>query len=152
MADNKSCEGKMTTLECMRCGHRETFTERQFKTTDGLSCEVCKGPIIPVITRKGEKVSNRRMRAKKIKQIGYETERTGNAIGKAMTKIDIDVSDALKGLKAVQREAKKAARALKDAEQSQSYVMNVTINCADGNPDEIAKKFNEAIRNSFKHY
>lgn len=62
MADNKSCEGKLTTLECMECGYREVFTERQFKCTDGLSCDVCNGPTQPVITRPGAKINNRRMK------------------------------------------------------------------------------------------
>ena len=102
MADMKSCEGKLTTLECMECGHREVFTERQFKFTDGLRCDVCGGLATPSITKPGEQVNNRRMEKKRnVKSAGTLT-------------VDIDVSDALKGLKAVERQAKKTARALKE--------------------------------------
>lgn len=109
MADEKSCEGKLTTLECMRCGHRETFSERQFKTTDGLSCEACKGPTIPSITKPGELVRNRRTNNQK-------SDKTTPSKGLTV-KVDIDVSEALKGLKAVQRETKNTVRALKEVEE-----------------------------------
>ena len=59
---SKSHEGKVTTLQCMKCKHRGTFTERQFKTVDGLSCEVCRGPVSHMITKPGEVVNNRRMK------------------------------------------------------------------------------------------
>ncbi|QGH35148.1 hypothetical protein GI584_14325 [Gracilibacillus salitolerans] len=105
MAVDKSCEGKVTTLECMECGYREVFTERQFKFTDGLGCNRCEGPVQPVITRSGEEVNNRRMKQKKIS--------AGTLI------ITADVSDTIKGLKAVQREAKKTTASLKELEEQQ---------------------------------
>lgn len=108
MADIKSCEGKLTTLECMECGHREVFTERQFKYTDGLSCEVCNGPVQPAITSPGEKINNRRVKKREnAKSIGTLT-------------VDIDVSETLKGLKAVQREAKLTIKLLKEVENLQN--------------------------------
>lgn len=67
MADNKSCEGKVTTLECMECGFREVFTERQMQFNDGLNCYKCGGPVKPSITRPGEMPNNRRMKEKKRK-------------------------------------------------------------------------------------
>lgn len=105
MADNKSCEGKVTTLECKECGFREVFTERQFETTDGLNCYICGGPTWPSTTRQGEKLNNRRMKVKK----------NGNSSRKLT--IDMDVSQVIKGLKAVQREAKKTIRLLKEVEE-----------------------------------
>lgn len=105
MADMKSCEGKYTTLECMVCGYREVFTENQFKFTDGLRCCQCEGMVIPSRTRTGEEINNRRIKKQ-------DNSRT---IG--MLTVDIDCSEALKGLKAVQREAKKAAQALKEVEE-----------------------------------
>lgn len=112
MADNKSCEGKTTTLECLNCGYREVFTERQYKNTDGLSCYVCNGPAIPSITKPGEQIRNRRM-AKKKENVGGVDFATGKDL---TVTVNIDVSDALKGLKAVQREAKKTAHILKEIE------------------------------------
>ncbi|QOY38790.1 hypothetical protein AWH56_005205 [Anaerobacillus isosaccharinicus] len=106
MADMKSCEGKITTLECMECGCRETFTERQFTFTDGLRCGICSGPVKPVATKPGEEVNNRRLNKGPKKKISVGT-----------ITVDIDVSNAIKGLKAVQREAKKATRALKEVEE-----------------------------------
>ncbi|WP_035424157.1 hypothetical protein [Bacillus sp. UNC438CL73TsuS30] len=43
-------------------------------------------------------------------------------------KIDVDVSDELKGLKAVTREAKKATAALKELEEQQCKSRNITLN------------------------
>lgn len=111
MADNKSCEGKLTTLECMECGYREVFTERQFKFVDGYSCDVCNGPVMPTITKPGEKIKNR-----KTKKHNININSKKHTAGYLTVKVDIDVSDALKGLKAVERQAKKTARALKEVE------------------------------------
>lgn len=104
MADIKSSEGKLTTLECMECGYREVFTERQFKFTDGLSCYVCNGPTRPTFTRQGDKIRNRRM------------DKELNRIGDINSKNGIDVANTIKGLKAIQREAKKATASLKELE------------------------------------
>lgn len=55
-------------------------------------------------------------------------ERKGNEAKKHL-RVDIDCSDALKGLKAVQREAKKATAALKELEEQQKKVTGViTVN------------------------
>ncbi|HEY4600116.1 MAG TPA: hypothetical protein VIG73_02295 [Cerasibacillus sp.] len=62
MADERSYEEKITTLECMVCGYREVFTKRQFKVADGLDCYVCHGPVLPTVTKLGEKLNNRRMK------------------------------------------------------------------------------------------
>jgi hypothetical protein len=159
MADIKSCEGKVTTLECMVCGYREVFTERQFKFTDGLRCNGCNGPVQPSITRLGENVRNRKMKHDENEIVTYakykclscdhgdfekgkrkdykevllcpkcnglyvdswkihkyaHLKEKKNSVGKLT--VEIDVSEALKGLKAVQREAKKAAQALKEVEE-----------------------------------
>jgi len=103
MADNKSCEGKVTTLQCMVCNFREVFTERQFKFVDGYSCFVCDGPVMPMVTKSGEGVINR-------KTISQNNKNKLDIIA------NIDCSDALKGLKSIQREAKKATAALKELE------------------------------------
>lgn len=107
MADKMSCEGKLTTLECMKCGYIEVFTERQFKFTDGLSCDVCNGPAIPVVTRVGEEIRNRRMKKER---------KNSTPLKDLSIKIDIDVSDALKALKAVERQAKRTIRAIREVE------------------------------------
>lgn len=56
---------EITTLECMECKYREVFTKRQFKYTDGLSCDMCKGPVFPTITKPGEEIRNRRIKNEK---------------------------------------------------------------------------------------
>ena len=53
-------EPKVTTLECMICRYRETFTDRQFRFIDGLSCVQCSGPVSAMATMPGEKVNSRR--------------------------------------------------------------------------------------------
>lgn len=144
MADNKSSEGKLTTLECMECGYREVFSERQFRFTDGLSCYVCNGPVQRVLTRPGEPIRNRRMkksnelskkafqRLKQDMRYGFITkDDLKNLIGEKGNKsydartitVGIDCSDALKGLKAVQREARKTAAALKEVEELQKIIV-----------------------------
>ena len=133
MADNKSCEGKLTTLECMECGYREVFTERQFKCTDGLTCDVCNGPVSPTLTRPGEKIRNRRMK-----------KRNGSL------SLDIDCSDAIKGLKSVQREAKKATAALKELgnEQTKEHMLVIKLDEMGSVPkvfykgEEVSNKIN----------
>lgn len=42
--------------------------------------------------------------------------------GDIYVKVHVDVEDALKGLKAIQREARKAARALREVEEAQQRV------------------------------
>lgn len=98
MADDKSCEGKVTTLQCMVCNFKEVFTERQFRNVDGLSCLVCNGPVMPVVTKSGEAIINRKTLSKK---------------GKSNLTMRMDFSGSIKQLKAIQREAKKATVALK---------------------------------------
>lgn len=107
---SESIKRKVRTLTCMICGHRETFTERQFKTTDGYRCEKCNGPVGAVLTKPGEEVKNRMMNKPPVPPSQKKSE--GLSI-----KLDIDVSDALKGLKAVERQAKKTIRALREVEE-----------------------------------
>ncbi|ADU30993.1 hypothetical protein [Evansella cellulosilytica] len=128
MADyTKSSEGKVTTLECFECGFREVFTERQIKTTDGMKCYVCNGIVTPTITRSGEKIRNRRMlkgaRPHTALFDEMHQQNLKQSIGKLT--VDIDCSDALKGLKAIQREAKKATAALKELEEQQKKSANI---------------------------
>lgn len=55
--------------------------------------------------------------ADKLQFFGAKTEQSAKRIGKALAlKIDVDVSDAITGLKAVQREAKEATKALREVE------------------------------------
>lgn len=119
MADLKSSEGKLTTLECMECGFREVFTERQFQTTDGYRCYVCDGSVKPSITRPNEPIRNRCMKEKGLKSL-YRSDRVqlsnSKKLGEISVKVDMDVSDALKGLKAVQREARKTIKLLKEVD------------------------------------
>lgn len=146
MADYKSSEGtrkpvegsnqrigdtpskKVTTLECMECGYREVFTEKQFNFTDGLSCYVCNGPVNRVLTRPGEKIRNRRMKEfrKMIKDnIDFASERDYTALG---IQVNVDVSDALKGLKAVQKETRKTISFLKELEEyEKGYKDNLLV-------------------------
>lgn len=134
MADNKSCEDKLTTLECMECGYREVFTERQFEFTDGLRCYVCEGLVRPSITRPGEKIRNRRMK----ENIGETTAEAGRRISESL----INISETIKGLKAIQREAKKATAALKELEGIRADMvvfdeMHICLKCGS---DEMENK------------
>lgn len=64
--------------------------------------------------------------------------------GKDLTvKVNIDVSDALKGLKAVQREAKKTARILREVESMENINPTITIVV---NAKDNPKKFFDAVK------
>jgi len=72
--------------------------------------------------------------------------------------VDIDCSEALKGLKAITREAKKATSALKELEQQQkesdALLFNPTIivNCSmSGNTSDVKKAVQEALDEQYQH-
>jgi phage-related minor tail protein len=60
-----------------------------------------------------------------------------------MIKIDVDISDALTGLKAIQREAKKATQALRELETFQQPTINITIN---GASEDVAHQLINELR------
>lgn len=84
----------------------------------------------------------------KAKEIGKQAEESGKRVGDALKEltvkisVDVDVSDAITGLKAVQREAKEATKALRGVE-AQSGDVSITI---DG--EAIAKSLYKPIRAS----
>lgn len=79
----------------------------------------------------------------KAKEIGKQTEESGKRVGDALTvKLNVDVSEAITGLKAVQREAKEATKALREVE-AQSGDISITI---DG--EAIAESLYKPIRAS----
>jgi hypothetical protein len=53
----------------------------------------------------------------------------GNGIGEMKVKLNVDCSEALKGLKAIRREAEKASKALEKLKkiQEESYEVKVSI-------------------------
>lgn len=88
MAGKKSSE-VMVTYKCMSCYVETSISKCKQMRMDGRSCFLCNGPIQEV----EHKVSDTHL------------------------KVGVDVSDAIKGLKAVQREARKVARELNAVEQ-----------------------------------
>ncbi|WP_416045890.1 hypothetical protein [Priestia megaterium] len=62
--------------------------------------------------------------------------------------INVEVSEALTGLKAIQREAKKATQALRELEEAQqNYNITININEPDTvNTKEFAEKLSSMIR------
>lgn len=92
MAGNKSCEGKI--YKCVNC-----FSEEVVKDDikmDGRTCKKCGGHSYFV---------------------GFAGIDYGSSESKSIGKLTIDASDTIKGLKAIQREAKKATAALKELEE-----------------------------------
>jgi aspartate/methionine/tyrosine aminotransferase len=68
---------------------------------------------------------------------------------KLVVKVDVDVSDALKGLKALRREANKTLKALENVREAQerdiiNFIANVTIQDAMDN-EQFAEKIREEI-------
>lgn len=120
MADKKSSVGKVTTLECMVCDYREVFSVQQFKFTDGLRCNRCDGSVQASVTKPGETLSNRRLKLNGHTGVDWastESWSTGT----------IDCSLTLTGLKAIQREAKKATAAIKEFEEQQKKSVSAGI-------------------------
>lgn len=69
----------------------------------------------------------------KAKEIGKQSEESGKRVGDALKEltvkisVDVDVSDAITGLKAVQREAKEATKALRGIEAQSGDGIRVTL-------------------------
>lgn len=66
--------------------------------------------------RKRLEFEQRKSESKKRMDEHRQSVESGQTMGELSIKVDIDVSEALKGLKAIQREAKKTARALREVE------------------------------------
>lgn len=52
-------------------------------------------------------------------EVGRKQENAGSKIGELLIKLNVDVSDALKGLKAIQREVRETIKVLKELETYQ---------------------------------
>ncbi len=104
----------MVTYKCMKCFAEMSVSKQRELRMDGRNCFLCKGPI--------QKVENK-------KSVGSFT-------------VDIDCSDALKGLKAVQREAKKATAALKELEEQKKRNTFLVIEL-DNEDSTLPKVFHE---------
>ncbi|GAB2560996.1 hypothetical protein [Gracilibacillus alcaliphilus] len=101
MADNKSCEVKKgrACFKCLVCSFKDTIEVD--RGVEILPCPKCKGAFVDIWHA-----------AKHI-----ETKRERDKL-----KVNINVSDALKGLKAVQREARKATAAVKELEEAYNKI------------------------------
>lgn len=73
---------------------------------------------------------------KSCEAVGNHTVESSGKIGEALVKVSIDVSEALTGLKALQREARKATQALRELEAKVSDANELlAIQGEDGNWD-----------------
>ncbi|MGN8647899.1 hypothetical protein ACTNEO_05090 [Gracilibacillus sp. HCP3S3_G5_1] len=111
MADNKSCVDN----ECIRCG--KTYKKSSDKPSFRKLCDTCKS-----------EENNKH----------YDDPKNINA---GTITIDIDCQDALKGLKAIQREAKKATAALKELEGQQRENQLLVIELDD--EESVPRVFHE---------
>lgn len=94
MADkSESIEGRYAIWCCMGCGHNH-YIRKDSCTQDGLNCEKCRGPV---------------------KLVG-DTNQKPAPLRKTTISVGVDVSNAIKGLKVLQREAKKTVQALKEVD------------------------------------
>lgn len=94
MAGNKSSEG-MVTYKCMKCFAEMSVSNRRENSMDGRSCFLCKGPI----------------------------NKAENKINVGDIKVRMDFSESITGLKAIQREARKAIKVLRELEEQQKRVI-----------------------------
>ncbi|GGJ48549.1 hypothetical protein [Virgibacillus salexigens] len=130
---NFASEDKIV-LECIKCGNEQIFRRYDYRQ-DGISCSNCEGPVVKkeyqdrhVATEEAFNVRDeiidrdikycRKLTPKQVDTIiglYNEVKQSGASSASAGTfKLDIDCVDALKGLKSIQREAKKATAALKE--------------------------------------
>lgn len=118
MADKQSREGLV--MYCFPC-NRESVVLPSDPRKDGRACSQCGGHL-------------------HVKRpIAIEDTKSAGQI-----KLDVDCEDALKGLKAVQREAKKATAALKELEateaiMTQGKLLTIQLDRADSVPKVIYK-------------
>ncbi|MET3658167.1 hypothetical protein [Sporosarcina psychrophila] len=84
--------------ECLSCEHTDIVRGKRKEYSEVQLCPKCNGLYVDIW--KLEKYKHLKKKRKSIGEL----------------KINMDVSEALKGLKAVQREAKKTARALREVE------------------------------------
>lgn len=79
-----------------------------------------------------------------LSQVGNDAEQAGKKIGDIMVKLDF--SDALTGLKAIQREARKATAALKELEEQNKGLIEVSstnkhcLTCGSKRVEHIVKR------------
>jgi hypothetical protein len=82
--------------------------------------------------------------------------------GELTVKLDVDASDAIRALKALQREARKATQALRELEveaekQAKDQTVNITVNIftepgSDIDVDKIAEDISEKLRKASELY
>jgi DNA-directed RNA polymerase subunit RPC12/RpoP len=84
--------------ECIKC--KTKFNVIKKITLEGSNCPICTGALIP----------------NSVIGIDYSSNKDFTV---SQIKVDIDIADALKGLKAVTRAAKKATNALKELDEQQ---------------------------------
>lgn len=106
MADKQSREGKNIVWKCLECGARHIFHKNDYGQ-DGLRCHNCNG-IVDMDGFTDEPPTTKYKR-------GVDHAASG---GDLTVRIDIDCSDALTGLKAIQREARKATQTLRELEET----------------------------------
>lgn len=101
MADKQSREADNVLYKCIECDSHTVIKNG----VDSKRCFYCDGMLDPM------SLTNLDVTNHSKKTINY-----------GMVTVDIDVSDALTGLKAVQREARKATRSLRELEEQQKKV------------------------------
>lgn len=135
MADKKSREVKKgrAKFKCLVCDHKELMEVK--KGTEVMPCPKCNGAFVDVwYMHKYKKRPN--------PPKSY-TSKLGDSlsdVGEITAKLSIDCSDALTGLKAVQREARKATRSLKELEEQQKKV-HYGVDIACGKDMTITNKY-----------
>jgi Zn-finger nucleic acid-binding protein len=105
MAERRESNQKELTLavyKCLCCNHSEHIRGKKEDYSEVKVCPKCNGAFVDTW-----------------KIAKYQQSNSKN-LSSLRVKIDIDCSDALKGLKAVTRAAKKATDALKELEEQQS--------------------------------
>ena len=123
MADEKFREDEYVIWACIECEHYH-YWHKNDSGRDGLRCEKCDGYISVV------GFTNQKPRPLH-KSPGTLT-------------VDLDCSDAIKGLKSIQREARKATAALKEFEE-QKRITNMEIfdgeaECPKCGSDEVKRE------------
>ncbi len=106
MADNKSCEDKYRIWKCVECGSRFGFPINDYKQ-DGFKCRICQGIVVE----------------DEIVHCGVDFS-TGRDLS-----VRMDFSESIKGLKAIQSEARKATSSLKEFEQAYNKTKSIADEC-----------------------
>jgi len=139
MADNIRAKVTYTLFQCLRCEHTEKVSGNREDYSEVTVCPKCNGAIV-------DRWNIAKYKLKHIDDVDWSSGKdhaSRNAI------VNIDCSNTIKGLKAIQREARKATVALKELETIESKIESaygIPAELLKGNPNKVNEQYETFIK------